>query len=79
MTERSLRSLVARSQWGVGVVQEIDAAAMSVWLSYKHFSGEIDTQSCTVTSTLASPATGATGSADFEDFQLLKVGALINF
>jgi len=26
--------------WGVGVVQEIDAAAMSVWLSYRNLSGE---------------------------------------
>ncbi len=24
--------------WGLGVVQEIDAAAMSVWLSYRHLS-----------------------------------------
>lgn len=29
-------------QYGVGIVQEIDAAAMSMWLSYKHFEGEID-------------------------------------
>ncbi len=27
------------TQWGVGVVQEIDAAAMSLWLSYNHFDG----------------------------------------
>jgi predicted porin len=26
--------------WGAGVVQEIDAAAMSVWLSYRHLEGE---------------------------------------
>ncbi len=29
-------------QIGVGIVQEIDAAAMSMWLSYKHFEGDID-------------------------------------
>ena len=26
--------------WGLGVVQEIDAAAMSVWLSYRHIEGD---------------------------------------
>jgi hypothetical protein len=26
--------------WGLGVVQEIDAAAMSLWVSYRHLSGE---------------------------------------
>jgi hypothetical protein len=25
--------------WGVGVVQEIDAAAMSMWLTYRNLSG----------------------------------------
>ena len=29
-------------QWGLGVVQEVDAAAMSLWLSYKHFEAEDD-------------------------------------
>lgn len=28
--------------WGLGVVQEVDAAAMSMWLSYRHFEGDID-------------------------------------
>lgn len=28
--------------WGLGVVQEVDAAAMSMWISYKHFEGDID-------------------------------------
>src|SRR5262249_33647833 len=26
--------------WGLGAVQEIDAAAMSLWLSYRHLDGE---------------------------------------
>ena len=30
-------------QWGVGAVQEIDAAAMSLWLSYRHFSTDAST------------------------------------
>ena len=67
------------TMWGVGVVQEIDAAAMSVWLSFKHFEGEIDTQGCNVTSANTFTCTGATGTSDFDDFQLIKAGALINF
>ncbi|MGE3229697.1 MAG: porin, partial [Hyphomicrobium sp.] len=50
--------------WGLGVVQEIDAAAMSLWLSYRNI--EADSQdSATEDGTL--------------DFQYVKFGALINF
>ncbi len=28
--------------WGVGVVQEIDAAAMSLWLSYRNIEADND-------------------------------------
>jgi predicted porin len=47
--------------WGLGVVQEIDAAAMSLWVSYRHI--EYDDNS----------------TNDYEDFQYIKAGALINF
>ena len=47
--------------WGVGVVQEIDAAAMSVWLSYRHLDYSDNS------------------AANYEDFQYIKAGALINF
>ncbi len=50
--------------WGLGVVQEIDAAAMSVWLHYRHFEGDVS---------------GANGNFDLGDLDLLKFGALINF
>ena len=51
--------------WGLGVVQEIDNAAMSIWLSYRQFSAE----------------DGFTGGAhqELEDFDMIKFGALINF
>jgi hypothetical protein len=49
--------------WGIGVVQEIDAAAMSLWLSYRHL--EYDTNN--------------SAGVEFEDFQYIKAGALINF
>lgn len=51
--------------FGIGVVQEIDAAAMSIWLSYRHLEGEVN-----------SPGTF---SGDFQDFDYVKAGALINF
>ncbi len=48
--------------WGVGYVQEVDAAAMSVWLKYRNISYE----------------DSAIGS-DYEDFDYVGLGALINF
>ncbi len=47
--------------WGLGVVQEIDAAAMSVWVKYRNMSYEDNT------------------AVQFEDFQYVGVGAIINF
>ena len=52
--------------WGLGVVQEIDAAAMSVWLKYRNLSLDSD-----------SAADNAAGG--YEDFQYVGVGAIINF
>ena len=51
--------------WGLGVVQEIDAAAMSLWLSYRNASADL------------SGATLLGGNAD--DLHVVKAGALINF
>jgi predicted porin len=52
--------------WGAGIVQEIDAAAMSVWVKYRHLSasGLVDSEGVAIGS---------------EDFQYVGVGALINF
>ena len=53
---------------------------MSLWLSYKHFSGSIDTDTCTLSAGATSATCGGTGGkVDFKDFQLVKFGALINF
>jgi hypothetical protein len=57
--------------YGVGVVQEIDAAAMSLWVSYRHFEGDFDY--CTL------DTCATTANRDVEDFDLVKAGALINF
>jgi hypothetical protein len=53
--------------WGAGIVQEIDAAAMSVWVKYRHQS-------------LSGLGVDGLGDAIIaEDFQYVGVGALINF
>ncbi len=60
-------------RYGLGVVQEIDAAAMSVWLSWRHYEGEF---TCAAA---GAACFGAAGSANLEEFDLIKAGALINF
>ena len=62
------------SQWGLGYVQEIDAAAMSVWFVYRNFSGD---GTCAVAANQA--ACGGKGKIGYDDFDLFKIGALINF
>lgn len=53
------------TKWGLGVVQEIDAAAMSLWVSYRNYDGD------------AHDSRGAlVGEADVH---YVKAGALINF
>jgi hypothetical protein len=58
-------------QFGLGVVQEVDAAAMSLWLSWRHYEADFD---CRAASTCAGFT--ATGT---EDMDIVKAGALINF
>ena len=43
--------------WGLGVVQEIDAAAMSLWLSYRHIDADIDGIGCEALPLLTSVST----------------------
>jgi predicted porin len=50
--------------WGAGIVQEVDAAAMSVWLKYRNLS---------YSDNLAGAAT------DIQDFNYVGLGAIINF
>lgn len=51
------------TRWGVGAVQEIDAASMSLWVKYRQYQADI---------------TGA-GLGDIDDFRYVSTGALINF
>ena len=50
--------------WGLGVVQEIDAGAMSLWLRYRNIEADND---------------GIGAAHRSLDFQYVKAGALINF
>jgi hypothetical protein len=56
--------------WGLGIVQEVDAAAMSVWVKYRHI--EVD---------VGAPAAinPAAAGLNIEDFDYVGVGGLINF
>jgi hypothetical protein len=66
------------TQYGLGVVQEIDAAAMSVWLAWRHYEADVDCSAI-----IGSCGIGASdlniGSNSLEDLDIIKAGALINF
>ncbi|RUO97471.1 porin, partial [Hyphomicrobium sp.] len=49
--------------WGLGVVQEIDAAAMSIWLKYRHLDYDDNN----------------TAGIAYDNFDYVGMGALINF
>lgn len=55
-------------RFGFGVVQELDAASMALWLKYKNYSGEIDFV-----------ADGVGGREKLEDLHLYAFGAAIFF
>ena len=63
--------------WGLGVVQEIDAAAMSLWVSYRHIDADLDGIGCA--SAAQTAAMGLDVGCGTEAFQYIKAGALINF
>jgi hypothetical protein len=58
------------TQYGVGVVQEIDNAAMSVWLSWRHYEADL---------TLAPVNNLGLNASGIDDLDIVKAGALINF
>jgi len=71
------------TQWSLGLVQEIDAAAMSMWFVYNNFSADLN---CSTTKNLGGTEGGCqnakglvAGKNSFDDFQSFKAGALINF
>jgi hypothetical protein len=62
--------------WGLGVVQEIDAAAMSLWISYRHLDADV---SCGAGALCDTDATIDGAFANLDSFQYVKFGGLINF
>jgi hypothetical protein len=50
--------------WGVGVVQQVDAAASTLYLTYRHFSGDV---------------TSTTPGVSLDDFQAVTAGAVVKF
>lgn len=56
-------------RYGLGVVQEVDAAAMSVWLSWRHYEADLG----------LAAGTGTDDGTGIEDLDIVKAGALINF
>jgi hypothetical protein len=64
------------TQYGVGLVQEIDAAAMSLFINYRHYEANF---SCRDGGTAGSVCNGVAGKPGLEDAQLVKAGAIINF
>ncbi len=65
-------------QWGVGVVQEIDAAAMSIWLAYRNLDGSYDCNAA-VAGNLCANLGGTVAGVDFDQLHVIKFGALIAF
>jgi len=61
-------------QWGLGVVQEVDAAAMSFWLQWDEMHASV---SC-IDNFCHDPA-AVNGIMDLKNINLIKGGALINF
>lgn len=55
-------------RFGFGVVQEIDAASMAIWLKYKNYSADIDFS-----------AAGVPGSEDMEDLHIYALGGAVFF
>jgi hypothetical protein len=57
-------------RWGLGVVQEIDSAAMHVWLRWQHDSLDLD---------LTDITNGNRASQSFDDQDLIQAGGIIFF
>ncbi|MEQ8822804.1 MAG: porin [Filomicrobium sp.] len=66
--------------YGVGIVQNIDAAGMQMWLSWRHYEGDVG---CADASAIAGASCAdfglASGNNSLEEFDLVKFGALIPF
>jgi len=64
--------------WGIGITQNIDAAATELYLNYRHFSADI---TCTAGPNCAGAAVlgGPTSKLSTEDFDAVIGGARVKF
>lgn len=60
--------------WGVGIAQGIDAAAMTLYLSYRHVEGDVTLREVSGSGTAGSPA-----DASLDDVDLVLAGGIIRF
>lgn len=56
------------TRWGLGVVQEVDAASMAMWLKYKNYDSSVDFQQGAVS-----------GTEDFEELHIFAFGGAVFF
>jgi len=64
------------NQWGLGLVQEIDAAAMSMFFVYRNYSADA---TCANVNLATCAAAQGVGKTTFDNAQIFKAGALISF
>ncbi len=57
--------------WGIGINQEVAAAAMDLYVSYRHFSAEVHTS--------ATGSIAGSREANIKDFDAVMMGAIIRF
>jgi hypothetical protein len=62
---------------GGGIAQGIDAAAMVLYLAYRHVSGDVTLRQ--LQGGAGTPATGPIAGAPIDDLDLLLTGAMIKF
>ena len=62
-------------RWGLGVVQEIDAAAMHLWLRWQHQELDVDLKASTSRTILRTLAV----NQNFDDWDLFQAGGIIFF
>ena len=75
-------------QYGLGVVQEVDAAAMSFWLQWDHEKADVScgtvsaatfSNGCAINNALIIVPTATNLGSGFDSINIVKGGALINF
>ncbi|MBU1211503.1 MAG: porin [Alphaproteobacteria bacterium] len=66
-------------QYGIGIVQNVDAAAMQLWVAWRHYEGDLTCDSALAGATGCAGVGLAEGNSDLDEFDLVKFGALINF